>query len=67
MPKVAAPFSSRLAPVLKRYVDLKRALGALSHSSFGRAVAASRVCDKLAALALDPATARSSGGVAKNA
>ena len=55
MPKVAAPFSSRLAPVLKRYVDLKRALGALSHSSFGRAVAASRVCDKLAALALDPA------------
>ena len=27
MPRVAAVFSSRLAPVLKRYVDLKRALG----------------------------------------
>lgn len=27
MPGVAAVFSSRLAPVLKRYVDLKRALG----------------------------------------
>lgn len=27
MPRVAAPFSSRLAPVLKRYVDLKRGLG----------------------------------------